>query len=637
MGTAGHVDHGKTALIKALTGYDCDTHSQEKQRGITINLGFSHFDLPSGNSVGIVDVPGHSDFIKTMVAGACGLDFVLLIIAADEGIMPQTIEHLEIMKILGIKNGIIVQTKSDIVDDELLKLSEEEIEEFVEGSFLENAPIIPVSSITKNGIPKLINTISDLINNISEKDSNGIFRMYVDRIFTKEGFGTIVNGSVISGKVSKDENVYLLPKEKTLRIRKMEHHGKETEKIVAGDRASFNLVGLKQKDIQKGMMLTNKKIKSTKLIDVELQLFHDISIKLWSQVILLLGTNRLMCRMHLLDKNFLQAGESCLAQIYLSKEIITFIDDRFVIRNSSGNLTIGGGKIVDPYPLHHRRRREKQIKNVQILASGKLENLIIAEVKKQIIPISYKSIAEDLNLEPNELIDVIFQDLSDEMKFFQTDEDVILLTKKKYTFFQNKILTGLQNFHTKNSLLKKGKTLKELMGIFGENQTDTTRKTLSFILEKLEENNKLEKVENTWKLASHNIKIDNNLQIKLDKIEKFINNSQNQVIDFKEIQETEIEQNQEKLEQILAYLLEQNTIYFLQQKYIHIDLIKKGKKLLIDRFSKSDVGLRLSEFRDMLNTNRMTAMIILEYFDSRGITLRKKDFRFLTNKFKNNL
>ena len=274
---------------------------------------------------------------------------------------------------------------------------------------------------------------------------------------------------------------------------------------------------------------------------------------------------------------------------------------------------------------------------MQILASGKLENLIIAEVKKQIIPISYKSIAEDLNLEPNELIDVIFQDLSDEMKFFQTDEDVILLTKKKYTFFQNKILTGLQNFHTKNSLLKKGKTLKELMGIFGENQTDTTRKTLSFILEKLEENNKLEKVENTWKLASHNIKIDNNLQIKLDKIEKFINNSQNQVIDFKEIQETEIEQNQEKLEQILAYLLEQNTIYFLQQKYIHIDLIKKGKKLLIDRFSKSDVGLRLSEFRDMLNTNRMTAMIILEYFDSRGITLRKKDFRFLTNKFKNNL
>ncbi|MEA2096189.1 MAG: selenocysteine-specific translation elongation factor, partial [Candidatus Cloacimonadota bacterium] len=254
MGTAGHVDHGKTTLIKALTGYDCDTHKQEKERGITINLGFSHIDLPNGNSVGIVDVPGHADFIKTMVAGACGIDFVLLVIAADEGIMPQTKEHLEIMKTLGITNGIIVLNKIDLVDEELIELATEEVMDFVKDSFLNDASIIQVSSQTKQGINELINEISTLIDPIPQRKIEGLFRMYIDRIFTQEGFGTIVNGSIISGTISKNEPVFLLPNEKELRIRRLEHHGKEVSQVSAGDRASFNLVGFKQKDFKHGMV-----------------------------------------------------------------------------------------------------------------------------------------------------------------------------------------------------------------------------------------------------------------------------------------------------------------------------------------------------------------------------------------------
>jgi len=213
--------------------------------------------------------------------------------------------------------------------------------------------------------------------------------MYIDRIFTQKGFGTIVNGSIISGTITKNELVFLLPNEKELRIRRLEHHGKEVNQVSAGDRASFNLVGFKQKEFKHGMVLSNKKIKSTQLIDIKLNIYeNDVTLELWNQVIFLLGTNRIMARIHLLDRDHLKSGENCLAQVYLPHPIITQYNDKFIIRNSSGNLTLGGGYVVDPYPLHHRRRRETQIEIVKKIASGELEEMVAAEVRKSALPLS---------------------------------------------------------------------------------------------------------------------------------------------------------------------------------------------------------------------------------------------------------
>jgi len=640
MGTAGHVDHGKTTLIKALTGFDCDTHKQEKERGITINLGFSHIDLPNGNSVGIVDVPGHADFIKTMVAGACGIDFVLLVISADEGIMPQTKEHLEIMNTLGISKGIIVLNKIDLVDEELLELAIEEVKDFVSETFLKDAPVTKVSSTTNDGIEELIKQISEITDVIPERSSDGIFRMYIDRIFTQEGFGTIVNGSIISGTVKKEDTVYLLPNEKELRIRRLEHHGKEVSEVSSGDRASFNLVGFKQKDFKHGMVLSNIKIKSTKLIDVKLNIFqNDVSLSLWNQVIFLLGTNRLMVRIHLLDRDHLKSGESCLAQVYLPHPIIAQFNDNFIIRNSSGNLTLGGGYVVDPYPLHHRRRRDNQIEIVKKIASGNLEEMVAAEVRKSAQPISQKSIAEHLNVDPNDLIEVIFQKLPGDIIFYQSENETILLQKKLNTAYQNKILTGLQNFHKQNPLKKNGKTFKELMGIFGNAQTLEAKITLTQILQNLQDKNKLKKENNSWILASHQVKISEGLQNLINKTEEFIISKGALAVDPADLDDLMISENidSKQMEHIISYLIDNSSIYLLQQKFIHKDLLKKAKETLLEQLNKTPQGIKTAQFRDLLNTNRNTAIILLEYFDSENITLRKGNYRVLTKKFKDNL
>jgi len=640
MGTAGHVDHGKTTLIKALTGYDCDTHKQEKERGITINLGFSHLELPNENSVGIVDVPGHADFIKTMVAGASGIDFVLLVVAADEGIMPQTKEHLEIMRTLEITKGIIVLNKIDMVDEELLELATEEVIEFVKDSFLEEASVVHFSSLTKQGLDTLINEISILSDLIPQRKTDGLFRMYIDRIFTQEGFGTIVNGSIISGSISKNEPVYLLPNGRELRIRGLEHHGKTVRQVRAGDRASFNLVGFKQKEFKHGMVLANKKITPTTLIDVKLNIFqNDITMGVWNQVIFLLGTNRLMVRIHLLDKDYLKSNETCLAQVYLPQPIITQFNDKFIIRNSSGNLTLGGGHVVDPYPLHHRRRRDSQVEIVKKIAGGKLEEIVAAEVRKSALPISQKTIAEYLNLNPDDLIEIIFQKLPGDIVFYQSNNETILLNKKMNTAYQNKILSGLKDYHHKNPLKTNGKTFKELMGIFADDQIHETKVTLAQILQNLEDKTKLRKLGNTWILTSHIVILNDELKDLIGKIDEFIRVKGNNVVDPIELQDMDIEQKMTKkqMEQILSHLIENKNIYYLQQKYIHAELIDKAKRIIIEQLTQTTEGIKVSQMRDLLDTNRSTAMILLEYFDSENITLRKGNFRVLTKKFKDKM
>ena len=634
IGTAGHVDHGKTALIKALTNFDCDTHKQEKERGITINQGFTHVDLPNGNSLGIIDVPGHADFIKNMIAGACGIDLVMLVIAADEGIMPQTSEHLAILELLGIKNGIIILNKVDLVDQELLELAEEEVSEFVAGTFLEHSEIIKFSAITGAGKPKLLESLMSASDKTEPKKTDGIFRMYIDRVFVKEGFGTILNGSVLSGKINKNDSVFLLPNKKELRMRKLQRHGKDVDDVLAGDRASLNVVGFKSKDFKRGMLLSNEMLQDTKLLDVQLTLFEESPIlNLWNQVLFLHETLRVPVRVHLLDEDILQSGKSCLAQVYLPFSIIAEIGDKFIIRNSSGNVTLGGGEIIDNHPLHHRRRRKGQIEEVQKIAFGETAELIAAQVRKSLLPLSHKQIAKNINLPADELIEIIFSELPGDVIFYQNKEDVILFMKKYDTKYKNRVLTGLQEYHKKNPLKKKGRTFNELCGVFGELINEGTKTLLKLILNSLEENRKLKKAENTWVLFDHSVELSENLKKDIKSVGNFIKESKVILNNPVDVSAEFPGINDKQMKSILNFLTDSGEIILHSESFICKAKFEEYKNKLTKFLKSNKAGITIADFRDLLETNRSTAMTVISLFDDMSITVRKGNFRVLTKKY----
>ncbi len=410
LGTAGHVDHGKTALIKALTQIDCDSHKEEKERGITINLGFAHMNLPTGESVGIVDVPGHKDFIKTMVAGAFGIDIVLLVIAADSGIMPQTKEHFQILELLGVENGIVVITKKDLVDKEMLDLVQLEISELIEGSPFQSAPVVNVSSVSGEGLDELIREISEMIPRLPKKSKQELFRMYIDRVFNVKGIGYVVTGSVLGGQLKTGRNLNLLPgKSKQFKVRAIERHGIPVETVISGDRAALNLTGFKIEEYKRGMVLSDQLLEETLLLDGTFHLFADEQLAIWSKVIFYSGTFESAAKIHMLDKDGLQTGESAIVQIHLEKPAILLSKDKFILRNSSNDMTLGGGVIIDTKPLHHRRRTPK-LKQALLdlseatLNSDQLFKIIKIELKKIKLPVFTDELAESLKLRSEELL-----------------------------------------------------------------------------------------------------------------------------------------------------------------------------------------------------------------------------------------
>ncbi|MCD4731212.1 MAG: selenocysteine-specific translation elongation factor, partial [Bacteroidales bacterium] len=463
IGTAGHVDHGKTALIKALTNIDCDTHKEEKERGITINLGFSHLTLPTGESLGIVDVPGHKDFIRTMVAGAFGIDIVLLVVAADSGIMPQTVEHLKIIEMLGVKNGIVVLNKADLVDEEMLELAELEIDEFLEDSSFKNAPIVHVSSITGQGIEKLIAEISKLFPEVKDKINTSQFRMYIDRIFNVKGIGFVVTGSVLDGTLETGKELYLLPgKNKKVKVRNIQRHGDTVNKVFSGDRAAMNLAGLKKDDYQRGMVLSDKVIEETQMIDATFTLFEDnYQIGLWSKVIFYTGTFECSARMHLLDKDKLEPGNTAIVQFHLEKPVCLVNRDKYILRNSSNNITLGGGDIVDVQPLHHKKRTPKLIESLKDLVgatldSDKLYNLIKIELRKENAPAFPEVVARKLGISLENIVKECEENGDGSISIYSISGRKILINKNIHANYYQAVIDYLKTYHQKNTILEDG-------------------------------------------------------------------------------------------------------------------------------------------------------------------------------------
>ena len=388
VGTAGHIDHGKTALVKALTGIDADRLEEEKRRGITIDLGFAHSELPGqfGERLrfGFVDVPGHERFVRNMLAGVGGIDLVLLVIAADEGIKPQTREHFDICRLLGIRHGITVLTKSDTVDAETLEVVRLEVEDFLQGSFLGSSPIVPVSALKSTGLDELKTHLISIAAQLPARDANAIARLPIDRVFTMKGFGTVVTGTLVAGTIGKEDELQLFPAGKTIRVRGVQVHGASTERAVAGERTALNLAGVDKDELERGMALASPGVLQTSSrIDVKLSLLPSAKpLKSGARVHFHAFASETIVTVNLYENKQLKAGAETFAQLRLSAPLLLLPGDRFIIRQFSPVITIGGGVVLDAFPISKQKPEVRE----QLLtagASGNHEPILMARIARR--------------------------------------------------------------------------------------------------------------------------------------------------------------------------------------------------------------------------------------------------------------
>ena len=635
MGTAGHIDHGKTALVKALTGIDCDTHKEEKRRGITINLGFAHLKLPSGDIVGIIDVPGHRNFVHTMVAGAHGIDFVLMVIAADEGVMPQTREHLQICQVLGIKRGIVAVNKADLVDGPALEAARAGVREFTKGTFLENCPMVNVSAATGAGIPELVAAIDGVASAASPRASGGVFRMYIDRIFSVSGFGTVVTGSVTGGTLRVCSPAWLLPAGKELRVRRIERYGAETGEAVAGDRASLNLVGLSKEEFTRGMLVADRPLVHSRLLDVNVRLFSGVKpLSTWSQATLIMGTFEAQARIHLLENDSLAGGESGLAQLLLPQPCVAQAHDAFVLRASAGDLTIGGGEVVDPHPLHHRRRPPHLVERLKGLSGSGLSQLIAIETAKHPAGIDHITLGELFNVSPEQVVAEITRNPPKGILALRSPEKYHLVTQQRHDALVSKAVKIISDFHQANPFNEKGRTAEELQGMLGLGNEPPAAEFTQVFLDSLVKEGNLRHVGHTFSLAGRSVILSAGERDQGAVVEEMLRNYGMQTPIMNEII-THAKQrgiDEKRLRQLLQYLVSVKKLYLVEGQYLHASIVDKCRTLLLSALVKDAKGLAVAQFRDLVAGHRKICLLLYALFDSEGITERQGDVRVITEK-----
>ena len=465
LGTAGHIDHGKTSLVKALTGIDTDRLKEEKARGITIELGFAHLDLPGGFELGIVDVPGHERFVRSMVAGVGGMDLVMLVIAADEGVMPQTREHLDICQLLGVKKGLVALTKIDMVDPDWLGLVTEEVRDYLAGSFLEAAPIMPISSRTGEGLDRLKGELARLAGEVEEKKGEGPFRLPVDRVFTITGFGTVVTGTLLSGEISVGDEVEVLPAALPCRVRGIQTHGKKSDKGFAGQRVAVNLQGVEHTEIFRGdIVVPRRTYRPTRTIDARLnylpaaprELKHRATLRLHS------ATYEVPAKVILIDRDVLLPGESAYVQLRLAKPVLLLPGDPFVLRTYSPQATLAGGTVLDPAPLRRRRRSTEALELLQALESGEETEKIRLMVATSLLSgLSLEEIVNRTGMSVKRIESALATLLSSGELIQVVKEPRIFLSRLAFSTLKERLHTELQAY-LKDNPMKEGIGKEEL-------------------------------------------------------------------------------------------------------------------------------------------------------------------------------
>lgn len=620
IGTAGHIDHGKTTLIKALTGRNTDRWEEEQRRGITIDLGFTWFDLPGGNRAGIIDVPGHEKFINNMVAGVVGMDLVLLVIAADEGIMPQTREHVDILHLLGIEKSIIVLNKCDIVDEEWLELVEEEVREELAGTFLENAPVLKVSAATGQGLKDLIEVIEHMTRDeVISKDTQTIPRLPVDRAFSLSGFGTIITGTLVSGTITKEDTLEMYPIGKECKIRSIQVHGEDKKACYAGQRVAINLSNVKKREIQRGCVLAPPdSMKNTDLLDVKLDML-DSSMRVLTnhtRLHFFTGTSEILCRAVLLDKEELGPGESGYVQLRLEEELAVRRGDKFVVRFYSPMETIGGGVILEPNPTVKRRFRDDVIEELRRKESGSSADVIELHIKEhadtlitiaelaKLTALSVDEVREDIRELEGEGRIRTFSMRKDVYAWHADSERTMLLT----------LLDTLGKYEKAHPYRYGMKKAEVQMTHFKKIKANVFDR----IVEAFEEAGKVKRVEEFLCTPEYEVKRDETFGKVEKKLLDTFRKAEYDFVRYSEIDFGKIPAD--VTDDILNVLLVENQIVRVaDDMYTERMYIEEAEKIIREKLEENPV-ITIAQVRDIFNTSRKSAKPILEYMDSIKVT-----------------
>lgn len=620
VGTAGHIDHGKTTLIKALTGRNTDRWEEEQRRGITIDLGFTYFDLKNGDRVGIIDVPGHEKFINNMVAGVVGMDLVLLVVAADEGIMPQTREHMDILGLLGIKKSILVINKCDLVDEEWLELVEEEIQEELEGTFLEGAPVVKVSAATGQGLDELTDTIQQLMSDeVVAKDTQTIPRLPIDRAFTLPGFGTIITGTLISGTITKEDVLEMYPIGKECKIRNIQVHGQNQDKCYAGQRVAINLSNVKKKEIRRGCVLAPKNsMKNTDLLDVKLKVLED-SMRILTnheRLHLYTGTSEILCRAVLLDKEQIGPGEEGLVQLRLEEEIAVKRGDRFVVRFYSPMETIGGGIVLEPNPVRKKRFDAQAIEELKKKESGSLGDVMELQIKEHgDTMITLAELAKVMAHSVDELKEYLEElEESGTIFVFPMKKDTYLWHRDSEFAVRQKIEETLQKYHSEHPYrygMKKAEIHNTFLKKIKPNIFDA-------YIERMTGENVYGRREEYLSLPGYEVPKDA-MYLQTEKlIEDTFEKAGYDFVRFSEIDFGKIPR--QTAEDVVLMMIDEGKVLRINEEMFTMKHLMDEAKEKIQNHLKEENLITIAQVRDMFSTSRKSAKPILEYMDSIKVT-----------------
>ena len=625
IGTAGHVDHGKTLLVKALTGIDTDRLQEEKKRGITIELGFAHLDWEDGTQAGIVDVPGHEKFIRNMLAGAGGVDLAMLVVAADEGFMPQTVEHLGILTLLGIREGLVVITKSDVVDPEWLEMVREEVETRVKGTFLENKPILAVSAYTGQGIPELREHLKTLVHKTDEKSLRAPFRLPVDRVFSVEGFGTVVTGTLIEGTLSEDEMAELVPSGLTAKIRNLQVHGRDVTTAYAGQRVAVNLAGLKTSDIQRGDAVAKPgTVPVGRMLDVRLQNLKDSQRVILnnSQVHFYHGSGVLLAKVVLLDRDKLEPGDSCYAQVRFTENIAAKSGDRFVIRFYSPLETIGGGVVLEDAPLRHKRGDKAVLEALKIKESGSGQQKVIQTIAEEGIALpDCKKLAARLAMD-QEALQHELEQLVSRGKALEILPGRYLASAVLDKQWDN-CKKLLEEYHSKNPLHAGIRLAEVRQKLFPK--TDIS--IADGILKELQAEGKIKRVADRYALQAFEVKLTKRQNALKDKLMKIYRDAGLEAPATDELWPMFQPREQDEAKQVLESLVSGGQLVMLSPQIVVYKEVYDALLGALKTWFESHETITLAEYRDRMNTSRKYALAALEYFDRNHMTKKEGDFR----------
>lgn len=630
IGTAGHIDHGKSALVKALTGVDPDRLKEEKERGMTTDLGFVFYS----DDVTIIDVPGHEKFVRHMVAGASTIDFVMFVVAADDGVMPQTFEHLEILKLLGIQRGVVVVTKKDLVEKEMLDIIIDDVKQTMQGSFLEKSPILAISNVTKEGIDNLRQVLDELIAQTEPKTDRGIFRMSIDRRFVIKGFGTVVAGTVLSGRIKIGDNLELLPEKKSVKVRGIEVHNKKAGEVGTGFRAAINLVGAEKDEIDRGDVLAQPGFfEPSEYLNASLYLLKSTGkpLKNFTRLRIHIGTKEIFGRVVFLDKKTLEPGQKAMVQFRLESPAVCDINDNYVVRTYSPQVTIGGGTIIDSRATKAKGFDEELISHLQRMEVG--EPIVIVEedlLSNFDLPRKIEEIAHDVNL-PTTNVRQLIETLDNSGKIILLDEKRgLYYHHKNYERLKEKITEKLKAYHEQNPTGIGIQSLQLLKNI----SRGLDKILLDRTLEKMAQDQIIRlSSDGKVNLYEHKVAVDKDLESTIKKIERLFLESGFKPPDYKSLLAKNIAP-EPAVKKAHRYMLDTGILINAGEGVVmHRKYVKEAEQKLVD-YLKKHKEIKVSQFRDLLNASRKYVLPLLIYFDTHGVTIKRGDIRILGQKYR---